>query len=50
MDLLPITEAYKAAFESVVMLLKIEQERALSAEESVQLAANISLCRQYENQ
>ncbi|WP_431786846.1 hypothetical protein [Vibrio harveyi] len=49
MNSLPVNREYRAAFESVVDLLKVAQVRTLSKEEQEQLDAHISICRHYES-
>lgn len=50
MKKLPLNQEYRAAFEKVVGLLKVAQERTLSATESKQLDEHIAICRHYEKQ
>ncbi|WP_164977646.1 hypothetical protein [Vibrio parahaemolyticus] len=48
MNTFPFNQEYRAAFEKVVGLLKVAQERTLSATESKQLDVHIAICRHYE--
>ena len=48
MKKLPLNKEYRAAFESVVDLLKVAQVRTLSKEEQEQLDEHMSICRHHE--
>jgi len=41
-------QEYRTAFEGVIALLKVQQERELSRQEHQQLNNQIALCRRYE--
>ncbi|EJB8542972.1 hypothetical protein MW369_003461 [Vibrio parahaemolyticus] len=48
MKKLPLNKEYRAAFESVVDLLKVAALRPLSKEEQEQLDEHMSICRHHE--